>query len=99
MRAEDDALIALWRDDEGFDILIDWGGSDQKSLRAEGAQVIGAAPSSEFVHLMVAYKSGSLEHFLFNLDGDGAGELLRSVASDAPDGASFDTDATCFKPR
>jgi hypothetical protein len=98
-RVEDDALIALWRDDEGFDILINWGGSDQQSLRAEGAQVIGAAPSSELVHLMVAYKDGALEHFLFNLDNDGAGELLRSVAPDAPGGASFDSEAICFKPR
>jgi hypothetical protein len=98
-RLKDDALIALWRDDEGFDILINWGGSDRKSLRAEGAQVIGASPSSSLVHLMVAYEGGTLEHFLFDLDDDGAGELLRSVASDVPDESSFDTNAVCFKPR
>jgi hypothetical protein len=98
-RVEDDALIALWRDDEGFDILLNWGRRDQQSLRAEGAQVIGAAPSSELIHIMVAYESGALEHFLFNLDDDGAGELLRSMASDAAGGDSSDTDAICFKPR
>ena len=97
IRVEDDALIALWQDDKGFDILVNWGGSDQHSLRAEGAQVIGSAQGSDLVHLMVAYNDGALEHFLFNLD-DGAGELLRSVASDAPGGSS-ETDAICFKPR
>ena len=98
-RIEDDALIALWRDDEGFDILVNWGQGDQHSLRADGAQVIGAAPGSPLVHLMVAYKDGALEHFLFDLDDAGSGELLRSGASDASGASSFDSNAICLKPR
>ena len=40
-------MVALWRDDIGFDVLINWGETDQHSLRADGAQIIGAAPNSE----------------------------------------------------
>jgi hypothetical protein len=98
-RIEDDALIALWRDDKGFDILVNWHESDEHSLRAEGAQVIGAAPSPALVHLMVAYPDGALEHFLFSLNDKGAGELLRSASSDAPGASSFESNAICVKPQ
>jgi hypothetical protein len=91
--------VALWRDEEGFDILINWGRSDEQSLRAEGAQVSGDAPSSVFVHLMVAYADGELEHFLFDLDESGAGELLRTAAPDAPAASPSESIATCLKPR
>jgi hypothetical protein len=91
----DDQLIALWQDDKGFDILMNWGKRDQHSLRADGAQILGMAPSSEFVHLMVAHGDGGLEHFLFDLDADGSGELLRSSSDDdVPD-----TNALCVKPH
>ena len=50
----DDSLIALWKDDKGFDILVNWGKSDQHSLRADGAEILGMAPDPELVHLMVA---------------------------------------------
>lgn len=88
----DDSLIALWKDDNGFDILVNWGKSDQHSLRADGAEILGMAPDSELVHLMVAHGDGGLEHFLFSLDENGSGELLRS-SSDGPD-----TSAACVKP-
>lgn len=96
---DDDALIALWHDDGGFDILVNWGESDQHSLRADGAQIIGMAPSSELVHLMVAHSDGGLEHFLFNLDSNGAGELVRSLAGDVPDSAPVSSNAVCAKPH
>ena len=99
VRVEGNALIALWRDDDGFDILLNWGGSDQQSLRAEGAQVIGAAQGSELVHLMVAYADGALEHFLFDLDDNGAGELLRSAAPETRAASPSESVATCLKPR
>ena len=83
-------MIALWRDDDGFDVLMNWGETDQHSLRADGAQIIGAAPSSELVHLMVAHGDGGLEHFLFSLDEDGSGELLRSRGPDVPGGSTFE---------
>ena len=93
-------MIALWHDDDGFDVLVNWGETDEHSLRADGAQIIGAAPGSDLVHLMVAYGDGALEHFLFSLDKDGSGELLRSGASDAPGGSTFDSaNAVCVKPH
>ena len=97
---ESDALIALWRDDGGFDILVNWGESDQHSLRADGAQIIGAAPSAELVHLMVAHGDGGLEHFLFRLDENGSGRLLRSLAADVPGApASGSVNAVCARPH
>ena len=96
MDQSDAAMIALWRDDSGFDVLINWGETNQHSLRADGAQIIGAAPSSELVHLMVAHAEGDLEHFLFNLHDDGSGELMRSSASGDLDPSS---NAVCVKPH
>jgi hypothetical protein len=96
---DDDALIALWQDDAGFDILINWGESGQHSLRADGAQILGAAPDSELVHLMVAHADGGLEHFLFDLDASGSGELLRSLAADIPGMAPVSSNAVCAKPH
>ena len=91
--ADEDSLIALTHDENGFDLLLNWGESSEHSLRAEGAEIIGAEPSPELVHLMVAHDNGSLEHFLFNLDENGSGELLRSSASEN------DSDSVCAKPH
>jgi hypothetical protein len=91
--AGDESLIALWKDDIGFDILVDWGKSNQHSMRADGAEILGMAPDPELVHLMVAHSDGGLEHFLFSLDANGSGELLRSASDDGPD-----TNALCVKP-
>jgi len=96
---DDDALIALWRDDAGFDILFNWGERSQHSLRSDGAQILGAAPDSELVHLMVAHADGGLEHFLFDLDASGSGELLRSLAADIPGMAPVSSNAVCAKPH
>ncbi len=68
-------MIALWHDESGFDVLMNWGETREHSLRADGAQIIGAAPKSDLVHLMVAHADGGFEHFLFNLDENGSGEL------------------------
>ena len=92
-------LIALWQDDNGFDILVNWGERDQHSLRADGAQILGMAPDTELVHLMVAHADGGLEHFLFDLDANGSGELLRSRSSDVPDEDAVSTNAICAKPH
>jgi len=96
---DENTLIALWKDDKGFDILVNWGESDQHSLRADGAQIVGMAPSSELVHLMVAHGDGGLEHFLFSLDANGSGELLRSLAGDVPDAAPVSSNTVCAKPH
>jgi hypothetical protein len=90
----DKSLIALWKDEKGFDILVNWGRDDQHSLRADGAQILGMAPDTELVHLMVAHSDGGLEQFLFSLDVTGSGELLRSVSGDGPE-----LSAICVKPH
>lgn len=92
----DKAMIALWRDDAGFDILINWRETNEHSLRADGAQIIGAAPSPGLVHLMVAHAEGELEHFLFSLREDGSGELMRRSASGE---AAASSNAACVKPH
>jgi hypothetical protein len=96
MDSTDATMVALWRDDVGFDVLINWGETNEHSLRADGAQIIGAVPSSDLVHLMVAHAEGDLEHFLFSLQEDGSGELTRSSASGGPDALS---NAVCVKPH
>jgi hypothetical protein len=97
--AEIDSLLALWRDDMGFDILLHWGENSQYSLREQGAEIIGASPTLDFVHLMVA-RGGRLEHFLFSLDERGSGELLRSAADEEVGRTStVASNAICVRPK
>ena len=78
--------IALWRDAAGFDILLNWGEQSQRSLRAEGAQIIGNEASAGAVHLIVARsETPSMEHFLFSFPDSRPGELVCSAAKDAND--------------
>ena len=94
-----DSLIALWHDQTGFDILIDWGSAGQHSLRSDGAEIIGMSPSLDLVHLVVAHE-GSLEHFLFSLDEEGRGELLRSAADEQSSTAETGSrNSVCVKPH
>ncbi|MGH6814273.1 MAG: hypothetical protein ACREC6_01055 [Hyphomicrobiaceae bacterium] len=95
----DASLIALWHDDNGFDILVNWGERDQHSLRSGGAQILGMSPSPQLVHLMVSHSDGDLEHFLFSLDADGSGELLRRLAGDVSGSDAEPSNAVCVKPR
>jgi hypothetical protein len=95
---EIESLIALWRDDQGFDILLQWGETGQHSLRSEGAHIVGMSPDLAFVHLLVA-QDGALEHFLFNLDEQGSGELVRSGVDDAAGAGLGDAPAACVKPH
>ena len=93
----DTGLVALTRDEHGFDILENFGQSSQHSLRDQGDEILGLPLSDELVHLMVEHQGGSLEHFLFSLDDQGSGELLRSA-----EGAGLESDtskAVCTRPR
>ena len=93
------SLLALWRDENGFDILLHWGETDQTSLRQQGAEIIGASPTLDFVHLMVG-REGNLEHFLFSLNEEGSGELLRSgTDGQTGDSAAVSPNAVCIRPR
>src|SRR5258706_15215793 len=91
------AQVALARDDKGFDVVLNWHGEGEQSLRASGADILDTSLGANLVHLMVAGGSGSLEHFLFSLDDDGAGELLWSRASDDSD--AHTSRSVCTGPR
>ena len=68
--------IALWRDSAGFDVLLNWGAQNQRSLRAEGAEIIGNEAGAGSVHLIVARsETPSLEHFLFSFGNSITGRL------------------------
>ena len=84
--------IALARDDKGFDVVLNWHDEGEQSLRASGADIFDMALGANLIHLMVAGGADSLEHFLFSLDDDGAGELLWSRASG-------ETRSVCTSPR
>ena len=89
--------IALARDDKGFDVVLNWHGEGEQSLRASGADIFDTALGANLIHLMVSSGAGSLEHFLFSLDDDGAGELLWSRASDDSDASP--SRSVCTSPR
>ena len=77
--------IALWRDAAGFDVLLNWGEQNQRSLRAEGAEIFGNEAGGS-VHLIVARsETPSLEHFLFSFPDLNPGQLVWSAAKDAND--------------
>ena len=86
--------IALARDERGFDVVLNWRNDGEKSLRAAGADIYGMETGPNLVHLMVERDAGNLEHFLFSLDDDGAGELLWSDETDAHAARSV-----CARPR
>src|SRR5712671_5479657 len=89
--------IALARDDKGFDVVLNWHDEGEQSLRASGADILDTTLGDNLIHLMVADGAGSLEHFLFSLDDDGAGELLWSGASDDSDAST--SRSVCTSPR
>ena len=99
--AEAAGLIALSQDERGFDIVENFGQSSQHSLRDSGDNILGLPFSNELVHLMVKHQGGSLEHFLFSLDAEGTGELLRSAEGDAvsADAGGVSSTAMCTRPR
>ncbi|HMI98079.1 MAG TPA: hypothetical protein VK479_16340 [Micropepsaceae bacterium] len=89
--------VALARDDKGFDVVLNWHGEGEQSLRASGADIFDMALGDNLIHLMIAGGAGGLEHFLFSLDDDGAGELLWSRASDDAD--AHTSRSVCTSPR
>lgn len=95
------AQLALVRDTQGFDLLLNWGEQNQKSLRAEGADILGNEMGADFVHLVVARAKGSLEHFLFSLRDQGFGELVWTAAGDARSDETeiMTAESVCVRPR
>ncbi len=98
----DVAQLALVRDASGFDIVLNWGDPSQHSLRAEGADILGDQLDGNFFHLLVARPQGlGLEHFLFNLEDLGPGELVWSAADSAnnsePEAVTLAS--ACVKPK
>jgi hypothetical protein len=77
------ASVALLRDANGFDVVMNWGEENSLSLRAQGADITGNEMGPDFIDLIVFRANGrSLEHFLFNLD-DHAGELIWNTSDEA----------------
>ena len=94
--------IALWRDSTGFDVLLNWGELNQRSLRAEGAEIIGNEVGAGSVHLIIARsETPSLEHFFFSVPDLRPGELVWSAAKDANDenSAVLTLEAVCVKAK
>jgi hypothetical protein len=91
------ASIALTRDERGFDLIVNWRQENEHSLRAAGADILGMELGS-LIHLMVPGDQGRIEHYLFNLDEDGSGDLLwNREASLREDDTS--SSFVCTKPR
>jgi len=88
--------FALMRDDGGFDLIVNWHEADEHSLRAAGADILGMELGG-LIHLMVPADQGKVEHYLFSLDQDGSGGLMRS--GEASLGESDTVRFACSKPR
>jgi hypothetical protein len=81
------ARIALTEDAAGYDIHLNWGETNERSLRDAGAQILSMGLDVGIVHLMVARSEASpVEHYLFQLDIAGRGELLSGQDSDDLEG-------------
>ena len=78
--------IALAEDDKGYDIRTSFGEENETSLRAGGAQILSMGVDASLVHLMVARSDlVPVEHYLFQLDQAGRGELLSGQDSEERD--------------
>lgn len=95
--------IALWRDLDGFDLLLNWNRQDEISLKESGVGIIGNAMGDGFVHLLVSYTEDTpIEHLIFSADHDGLGKLTLVTASSDESGSSqdavHDTSTVCVTP-
>lgn len=87
--------LALIRDEDGYDVVINEGAAGEKSLRGAGATILGRKTGA-FVHLLVIGADESAVHFLFDLDRSGAGALL--WADEHADRHGGPYHATCRTP-
>ena len=88
--------LALTRDHGDFDLILNWHQADEHSLRAAGVDVLGMDLGG-LVHLMVVLSPEHIEHYLFNLDDDGSGDVLLSRGSSLREDDALSL--TCTKPR
>ena len=88
--------LALTRDHDDFDLIVNWHQADEHSLRASGVDLLGTDLGG-LVHLMVAVTPEHIEHYLFNLDDDGSGDVLMSRGSSLRDDDALTL--ACTKPR
>ena len=88
--------VALTQDQNGYDLIVDWHGSDEHSLRAAGIDILGMELGG-LIHLMVRQSKEHVEQYVFTLDEDGSGDLLWSGATslNSDDASTF----ACSKPR
>jgi hypothetical protein len=88
--------VALTRDEQGFDLILNWHQQNEHSLRADSVDILGTELGS-LIHLMAA-RQGSIEHYLFNLDEEGSGDLLWDAGA-SQRGKDTSASFACTKPR
>jgi hypothetical protein len=95
--------IALWRGDDGFDLILNWNRRDEISLKKTGVAIVGNAVGDGFVHLLVSYTEDTpVEHLIFTAEHDGLGKLTWVTAlsddAEASENAIRDTSTVCVTP-
>ena len=91
--------LALWHDAKGFDVVLNWGQQNQLSLRATGADIMGAEMGADLIHIVVARAGASgLDHFLFSWDDQAVGEVFWSASAPANRGDD-EVVMACIKPK
>ena len=72
-------------DEEKPDIIIKDAFNITKSVKEDGAlvKVLHAEPSKGTILVMVYYPAGALEHYFFQLDKKGAGQVVWGTAKAA----------------
>ena len=97
-----DGQIALSQDENGYDLVLNWGETNAQSLRDAGASITGTGFGTSLVHLVVARsETAPLEHFIFREDRNRLGELVWAQGPDSntsSDAASLEHQAICVLP-
>ncbi len=94
--------IALSQDEIGYDLVLNWGEANARSLRKAGASITGTGFGTSFVHLVVARsETAPLEHFIFREDRNRLGELVWAQGSDTESSSEttrLERQAICVLP-
>jgi hypothetical protein len=71
--------VALFEDENGYDVVLNWGEDNATSLRATGASILGNGFGTSLVHLMISRGDDApLEHFVFSEENNRLGQLVHT---------------------
>jgi len=71
--------VALFEDENGYDVVLNWGEDNQQSLRDSGASILGNGFGTSLVHLMVSRGADEpLQHFVFSEENNRLGQLVHT---------------------